>query len=153
MTGSRSDRRFWMRLGLVTCLAALAPLVGCQRPAFPVAPVHGKVMIDGQPLTEGKVMFAPIAQGGGMESGKPAFGPLQGDGSFVLSTYSDNDGAVVGEHWVSIIAPPTTGVSPKHPNIIRVTVPRKFTVLADEDNEIQITLNSREIARFGRRKP
>lgn len=144
-----------LRAGTFLCLAStvLVLLSGCEQPAFPVAPVHGKVTIDGEPLSSGKVMFAPILQGGGLESGKAGFGPIQSDGTFVVSTYSDNDGAVVGEHWVSIIGSPGIGVSPKFPGIIRVTVPRKFSVASDMDNSLAVELKAQEVKRFGRRKP
>jgi hypothetical protein len=48
-------------------------------------------------------MLRPIAEG--KEAGKPAIGRLEEDGTFVMSTYSVDDGAIVGKHRV-IYAPP-----------------------------------------------
>ena len=84
-------------------VAVLAAITGCQRSPYELAPVHGTITIDGQPFTHGKVMFAPVARADNLNPGKPAFGQLQDNGSFVLSTYDTGDGAVVGEHSVTII--------------------------------------------------
>ena len=35
--------------------------------------------------------------------GKPAFGLLGEDGSYQLTTYENDDGAVVGKHWVALV--------------------------------------------------
>jgi len=100
-------------------------------------------------------MFAPVEVGDNPNPGKPAFGLIQDDGSFMLSTYRTNDGAVVGEHWVSIVklavkpeenslasAPPSGGFD-------RLTLPQKVTVVADSDNQIDLKLTSQDVARFG----
>lgn len=82
------------------CLAGLAMLIagvfsaGCnQTPA--VVPVSGKVLYNGEPLPCGFVMFQP-------EQGQAAQGEIQPDGTFQLSTYGPNDGAVPGHHKVSV---------------------------------------------------
>jgi hypothetical protein len=59
--------------------------------------VKGKVTFKGQPLTTGTVRFEPD------DFGRPATGPLQPDGTFVLSTLKEGDGVVAGHHRVSII--------------------------------------------------
>jgi hypothetical protein len=65
----------------------------------PTSPVRGKVTYKGQPLTKGRVIFEPDGKG------KQATGEIQPDGTFVLTTYQKDDGAVVGTHRVSIDAP------------------------------------------------
>src|SRR5262245_61631407 len=77
-------------------------LAGCNKPPYNTAPVTGVVRINGQPLGSGNIMFAPDVRGDGVNSGKPAFGTLDSAGHFALSTYADADGAVVGEHTVTI---------------------------------------------------
>ncbi|MGI9178036.1 MAG: hypothetical protein ACR2IT_09295, partial [Pirellulales bacterium] len=67
---------------------------GCKRSPR-VVPVRGKVLYNGQPLPFGTVMFQP-------DKGQPAAGELATDGSFTLSSYALNDGAVPGKHLVSI---------------------------------------------------
>jgi hypothetical protein len=59
-------------------------------------PVKGKVIYKGKPLTKGTVTFEPDG------FGRAARGELQADGSFVLTTRTEGDGVVPGEHRVSI---------------------------------------------------
>ncbi len=47
-------------------------------------------------MAQGSVTFES------QDSGKRATGKLQADGTFVLSTYKEGDGAVAGEHSVII---------------------------------------------------
>jgi len=90
-TESRLPRRLLTGL---TVLSVVALLCGCtQTPS--VVPVSGKVLYNGEPLPFGIVMFQP-------EKGQAAQGEIQPDGSFQLSTYGPNDGAVPGLHKVSV---------------------------------------------------
>src|SRR3990172_2569518 len=88
---------------IALCIAVVLAMTGCSRSPYELAPVHGRVTLDGRPLSQSKVMFAPVEVGDNPNPGKPAFGLVQDDGSFVLTTYRTNDGAIVGEHWVSIV--------------------------------------------------
>ena len=117
--------------------------VGCSKSPYDVAPVQGRVTIDGQPMSAGQVMFAPLAKGGSVNAGKPAFGKIQSDGSYILSTYRDDDGAVVGEHTVTIY-----DVS-EAARFSQLLVPGRRTVVADEDNQINIEITTGDIRRFG----
>ena len=67
---------------------------GCKRNPR-VVPVKGKVLYNGQPLPFGSVMFQP-------DRGQAAVGDLTADGTFMLSSYGPNDGAVPGRHSVSV---------------------------------------------------
>jgi hypothetical protein len=150
--------KIWPKLILV----GLAAFVGCNRSSFPVAPVRGMVKIDGQPMRQGKVMFAPVATGGKLNSGRPGFGIIGDDGSFTLSTYGDGDGAVVGDHWISIInAEPLAGATASPPatritkvtkqNFQRIVFPRKVVaVVAHQENQIEIAMTSQDIEKFGK---
>ncbi len=81
-------------LASLTVLSVVGFLCGCtQTPS--VVPVSGKVLYNGEPLPFGIVMFQP-------EKGQAAQGEIQPDGSFQLSTYGPNDGAVPGRHKVSV---------------------------------------------------
>lgn len=60
-------------------------------------PVSGQVMIDGEPLRHGSIMFVP-------SSGRPAGGTIRSDGQFTLTTYEPADGAVPGVYKVKLIA-------------------------------------------------
>jgi hypothetical protein len=59
-------------------------------------PVKGKVTYKGKPLTKGTIKFVPDGYG------REARGSIQSDGTFVLTTTKDGDGAVAGEHHVSL---------------------------------------------------
>jgi hypothetical protein len=90
-TDSLLPRRF---LAGLTLLSVVAISFGCtQTPS--VVPVSGKVVYNGEPLPFGTVMFQP-------EQGQAAQGEIQPDGTFQLSTYGPNDGAVPGHHKVSV---------------------------------------------------
>jgi hypothetical protein len=149
-------------------LAALAIGVlaapGCSKSPYDLAPVAGKVTIDGQPFAEGKVMFAPIASGKNREVGRPAFGKLGPDGSFTLGTYAPDDGAVVGEHWVTVIRiepedetseESGSGAAVASPapagarEFSRVTFPTKVTVAGGQDNVVDVPLTAQQVAKFG----
>lgn len=69
--------------------------------------VHGKVTFEGQPVTGGSVTFAPLAG-----SGHPATGRITPDGSFVLSTDANEDGAMIGRHQVVYSAPSALSETP-----------------------------------------
>lgn len=88
----RFDRAAWRHrlLGLL-----LLSIVGCNS-GPQVAPVSGKVLYNGKPLPYGVVMFQPA-------QGQLAQGEIQPDGTFSLSTFRLNDGAVVGTHRVSVM--------------------------------------------------
>lgn len=120
---SPSRHRDRSRFRVVASVAALCLAVaGCgpsRDPNLPpTAPVSGQVMYDGKPLAEGTVTFHP--QG----AGNPAVGLLDENGEFSLSTYTVDDGAVVGEHSVTIdIPPPLDGSDPAD----HFSVPDRYT--------------------------
>lgn len=126
---------------LAIAVALAAAVVGCSKSSFPVAPVHGEVTADGKPLFQGKVMFAPVAQAENSNPGKPAWGAIGADGSYRLSTFRKDDGAVIGEHWVTIVN--SDEQLPENvPEFARVTLPKRVTVNAGQDNAIDIALTS-----------
>jgi hypothetical protein len=82
---------------LLLAAAAIAlPAVGCGKAKPATAPVTGRVLLDGKPVAGAAVMFEPV--GGGV----PARGSTGGDGGFTLSTFARDDGAIVGQHRVSV---------------------------------------------------
>lgn len=117
--------------------------------------VHGKVTIDGTPLAGGRVMFAPTARDGGVNAGKPAFAPIQADGNYVLRTYKNGDGAVAGQHWVTVfpaeVQPSVAADQATLPKFGRLQLPKTQTIVAGEVNEINIQLTSQDVTRLGRK--
>lgn len=87
---------------LVLAVALLPLAAGCGDGKFPVRAAKGNVESNGQPVTTGSVTFTPIAESG-REAGKPATATVGADGTFVLSTNSRFDGAVVGKHSVHYV--------------------------------------------------
>jgi hypothetical protein len=92
---------------MVRCsvLALILPalLAGC---GSSLAPVHGKVIAHGQPVTAGSVMFVPKAkEADSASAGRPAVGAPDETGAFQLSTFAKNDGALIGTHVVTFAAP------------------------------------------------
>jgi hypothetical protein len=145
----------WRSTSTLLIAWALLLVGGCSKPPYDLAEVNGTVTLDGRPLTRAKVMFEPMGSStsAGINAGKPAFGKLASDGTFALSTYSDEDGAVVGPHMVTIIAlpegegpaPPPTSTVPK---FTRIMAPRSYTVEAGKVNQIQINLTKQDVAKF-----
>jgi hypothetical protein len=89
-----------MRFGFAAAVALLVASSGCGTPApagAPTAPVRGKVTYKGQPVTKGRIIFEPDGKGG------QATGEIHPDGTFVMTTYQKDDGAVLGNHRVSIL--------------------------------------------------
>jgi hypothetical protein len=80
-------------------------LAGCSSGDFPTAPTSGRVVCEGQPVPHVMVFFEPL------QTGKSALVGAQGraiaaeDGTFAISTYGKNDGAVVGRHRVRVGPP------------------------------------------------
>ena len=111
--GSRS------RLILLTVAVVAA---GCGRGhELPTAPDSGQVTIDGTPIPKGQLIFAP-------EQGRAATGIIQPDGTFVLSTYGDGDGAIVGRHTITVISGETVeGADPYDlDSPVRWLVPERY---------------------------
>lgn len=85
---------------------------GCnQRSEFPLAPVSGTVVFDGQPVTAGHLQFAP-AGNGGLTAGKVATAAIKGDGSFTFGSYTLDDGAVIGAGRLMFLEPASTETPP-----------------------------------------
>ena len=91
----RSPDPFAKQAALVVLLVACSLChMGCgRRPAL--APVSGRVTLDGKPLEFGSVMIQPKA-------GPAARGTIQADGSFTVGTFQPGDGAIVGPATVRV---------------------------------------------------
>jgi hypothetical protein len=99
-----------------------AAICGCSQAEFSVTPLKGKVICKGRPVTEGLVQFSPVSSGNPM-SGKTGAGEIDRDGTFVVTTYSQGDGAVVGK--CRITAGPN---DPKLPWPCKLKTPIEFDV-------------------------
>ena len=89
----------WRRLWVIAIIA-----IGCTKSDNPKTyPVNGKVSYRGQPVASGIVLLTPA------ESGHAATGNLEKDGTFHLTTFQKNDGAVPGKYQVAVQAFPAEG--------------------------------------------
>jgi hypothetical protein len=64
--------------------------------------VHGKVSYQGKPVSSGRVVFTPVA-GKGRDTGQGASGEIESDGSFEMTTFNTGDGAILGQHIVTVV--------------------------------------------------
>jgi hypothetical protein len=77
-------------------------LAGCGESGAAKAPVKGKVVANGQPVTGGRLTFAPADAANVAVS---VVGQIQSDGTFVMSTDREGDGVAIGKHQLTYSAP------------------------------------------------
>lgn len=118
------QRSVW--IGLLISLSA-AFLAGCSDGRPVRVPVSGKVLIDGKPLATGSVRFIPA-------SGRPATGALAADGSFKLGTFDPGDGAIPGEHTITVHASEELS-----PTLRRWNTPKKYENLLNSGLKQSVT--------------
>ncbi len=87
-------------LRTVSAVMVLALLVGASGcgPGSNIVPVTGVVVYQGKPVADAKVMFMSP------ESSRTATSQTNAAGEFALTTFTDGDGAAIGEHKVAISA-------------------------------------------------
>ena len=108
-------------------LLALVAVVGCStRPADQpeIAPVTGRVTMDGQPLAGVSVVFES-------ERGVLSFGNTDADGRYTLSYIRSAKGAGLGKNIVRISTPTMGPTSPLHKDSIPATYNTQSTLAAD----------------------
>ena len=132
-------RRFalhgWHRIAFVGVLAGSACL-GCGS-GVTLVPAGGVVQHDGKPMTGGKVLLLPI------EKGNAAIGQIQENGSFLLTTFKPEDGAVPGRYRVTVVSDLQVQGKEQHVTCI---APKKFIleVAAERDNDFVVNVNPAE---------
>lgn len=129
-------------------LALAIIMTGCaeQVEKKPTAPVKGTFTFQGKPLETGEIVFFP-------DSGERiANGKIQPDGTFVLTTYDEGDGAFPGTHKVTIVSErDMEGVSAEDPEASMEPsyIPTKYNLqktsgltaeVKDGENEINFEL-------------
>lgn len=106
--------------------------IGCNTSKFEFASVEGRVLLDGEPVQEAKVVFMPTGITDDGEAGPYSQGRTDADGRFTLRSIEENprDGAVVGQHKIVV----STKKARLHPDQIDVeiiespeTIPHKYT--------------------------
>ena len=111
---------------------AIVCCISCGKSTPDVAPVTGKVLLDGKPLTTGRVLTRPKA-------GRGSNGVIQSDGTFELSTYGDGDGAVIGTHDVAVVAYEEGAGGGPESATGKLLVPERYTQAATSELTINVT--------------
>lgn len=124
------------RMPVAVALLTVPVLVcGCGKKRDPRLPptvgVTGNVIYRNAPLEKGTITFHP--QGG---KGNPADGRLLEGGTFSLSTYTSGDGAVLGQHKVTIQIPPRLDGEPAGP---MDTLPVEYTSVDETPLSAEVT--------------
>lgn len=101
---------FSPRLVYLAALVALGPVSGCGQKLPPLAPVSGKVTVDGQPLTAGQVTLIPDViiskQETKIETQTPgvSIGQIDSTGAYKIVT-NGKPGAPPGKYKVTVTPP------------------------------------------------
>lgn len=105
--------------------------VGCDGREYHLAPVAGKVTLNGAPLVGARITFQPT--GGGENPGPGSIGDTDSQGAYVLRTIHDEPGAVVGHHRVAIVSNPyrEAAASDKDSHPIVERVPKRYNLLSE----------------------
>ena len=98
------DSRAVRTVGRLQWACVLAMAVGCSDSGPVLAPVTGRVLLDGEAVADAGILFAPTTPG------PAASGSTNVDGFFQLQTGSQ-EGALVGNHRVVISKAETRGIS------------------------------------------
>lgn len=107
-----------MSIPFLLAIAALAA-VGCSGGSPDVGLVTGTVTLDGEPLENAEVVFAPA-------SGRPSTGLTDSSGRYELTYIRDVKGAVPGPHTVRITTRPEPRADDYQGPAFREPIPGKY---------------------------
>jgi hypothetical protein len=111
--------------------------VGCNKNSD-LRPLHGKVLLDGTPLTSGTISFVP-------EQGRSSTAKIGPDGTFELQTFGGNDGARPGKYRVAIVAFDGPQVEDRPVNSL---IPQHYGNPAPSGLEFEVTADAGSEAKF-----
>lgn len=124
-------RAGWTPCCLLVGLSLLCVLGGCSGShELETAPVKGTVTVDGKPLAGGGLVFVP-------GHGRGATGTIAPDGTYVMSTYDNADGAIVGRHRVAVF-PLTDHSNFEDLSARPPTVPTRYQNIASSGIEVEV---------------
>ena len=132
-------------LFLAVSVALIATLSGCGESRVPAYPTRGTVHFG-----DGELVKTGIIELESVEHGTTATGRILEDGTFILGTYTPNDGAVAGSHRVIVVQIIVKDGTMKHMINHGRAVPTKYasydtsgiktTVEPIENNQLKIVL-------------
>ena len=128
---------------LLGCWAA-ATVTGCGEKLPTTVPVTGQVIWQGKPLTDGTVSFHPQQIAEELPK-RTATGRLNQDGSFSLSTFRRDDGAVPGKYHVTIhsyLSEPASSNDDQNPGEYIWRIPQHYGDPANSGLKADVTTNS-----------
>lgn len=135
------------RVAVSLLLVAVASS-GCQR-RLPLAPVSGRITLEGQPLVGGTITTQPMAQGENTSPGPGSWGKTDAEGRYQLELVEPAlKGAIVGQHRVMITRAPGSEDDPwsDSPRVERDNSwPAKFT---DGSLSLDVPAKGRDDADF-----
>ncbi|UUO07759.1 hypothetical protein M4951_05470 [Blastopirellula sp. J2-11] len=132
----------WKNYGTLSCLAALclAACIGCEA-GVPTHPVSGKVLqADGTPAQSGLIEFRTTAEDGSVINAR---GQIESDGTFRLSTFGQDDGALAGDHQAILVSPATSENS--ETGVVH-SFPAKYRSYATSDLQFRVEPGQNEFA-------
>jgi hypothetical protein len=125
------------RLGLIFGGLLLGALVGCGKGGAELAPVSGRVTLDGRPLENARVAFQPD------DAKRPSYGDTDSEGRYRLAYRRGEEGALVGNHTVLITVSPEIVRNPPHiPSRYNRESTLREEVKSGENNEFNFDLKS-----------
>lgn len=125
----------------VAAWASLALLVGCGG-EFRMAPVSGVVTLDGEPLVNASLYFQPQRSGSGPVVGPPSIGVTDEEGRYRLRAQTNDTGAVVGDHVVSISTFESRMVDPQNSDRVEIVSKERVPPRYRAPSELKFTVPS-----------
>lgn len=123
------------------CILMLIAAAGCSgsgEPLVPTVPATGKLMVDGKPFGPATISLNSMTEGVPSASGL-----VKEDGTFVLGTYTTDDGVAEGEFTAELLSDPmATSMAPvverqtitvKHSDSGPVSIELDFKATAKQD--------------------
>ena len=122
-TQAMKRRKSTLRTAVWLFVALL--LSGCSPEGYRIAPVSGRVTLDGKPLANAAIVFSPVASADNMEPGPGSGGKTDADGRYILTIVGKGTrGAVIGKHKVRITMIPDVDPSDDRPQRPKPLPPR-----------------------------
>ena len=127
---------------------ALAFLVGCGgNPGNAVYPVRGRVLYNGEPVTNAQVTFHPV--GDSKRNTIRPVGKVDDQGNFALTSFRDGDGASAGEYQVTVVWFLAKPVRPGSEETVSANyLPVKYANVETSQLKVTVTPGHNELAVF-----
>jgi hypothetical protein len=118
--------RFYFYLSMLLVLS-ITFISGCGDNLPKRVPIAGIVLIDGKPLEKGVIQVFPKGE-------RLAYGSIGPDGKFTLTTFTENDGTMIGKHPVTVSSFDTIGSTGA-----KWFAPKKYSSIITSGLELDVT--------------